>query len=158
MDLNGLTFKLSRRHQSINSTFMVSLLTSPKDAVIQGSRTRSKIKNLASHDRSQKKSINFFFARVLHNIPGQRHLVEETDDLASNVLATGLLVVHDTSTGGQDNVAELTRGQQLDNPLLEVTELDVVAGGDDTGLVEAVYFLSAIIVMRRTRPKKLTVH
>lgn len=64
-------------------------------------------------------------------------LVEETDDLASNVLAAGLLVVHDTGRGGQDDVAELTGGQQLDNPLLEVAELDVVAGGDDTGLVEA---------------------
>lgn len=53
------------------------------------------------------------------------------------MLAAGLLVVHDTSGGGEDDVAELTSGQQLDNPLLEVTELDVVAGRDDTGLVEA---------------------
>lgn len=64
-------------------------------------------------------------------------LVEEADDLAGDVLATGLLVVHDTSRGGQDHVAELTRGQQADGPLLEVGQLDVVAGGDDTGLVEA---------------------
>lgn len=64
-------------------------------------------------------------------------LVEETEDLASNVLAAGLLVVEDTSGGGKDDVAELTRGQQLDDPLLEVAELDVVAGGDDTGLVQA---------------------
>jgi hypothetical protein len=64
------------------------------------------------------------------------NLVEETDDLAGNVLAAGLLVVHDASGGGQDDVTELTGGQQLDNPLLEVTETDVVAGGDDTGLVE----------------------
>lgn len=52
------------------------------------------------------------------------------------MLAAGLLVVHDASGGGQDDVTELTGGQQLDNPLLEVTETDVVAGGDDTGLVE----------------------
>ena len=64
-------------------------------------------------------------------------LVEEAEDLASDVLSPGLLVVHDTSGGGQDDVAELTGGQELDDPLLEVTELDVVAGGDDTGLVEA---------------------
>lgn len=63
-------------------------------------------------------------------------LVEEANDLARDVLATGLLVVHDTSGGGQDNVAELTRGQQTDSPLLEVCKLDVVAGRDDTGLVE----------------------
>jgi hypothetical protein len=46
-------------------------------------------------------------------------------------------MVHDTSRCCQDDVAELTRWQQLDNPLLEIAELDVVSGGDDTGLVEA---------------------
>ena len=54
------------------------------------------------------------------------------------MLATGLLVVHDTSGGGQDDIAELTSGQQLDDPLLEVGQTDVVAGGDDTSLVETV--------------------
>jgi hypothetical protein len=45
----------------------------------------------------------------------------------------------------------LTRGQELDNPLLEITELDVVAGGDDTGLVETAVelddnFAAAVVV------------
>jgi hypothetical protein len=53
------------------------------------------------------------------------------------VLSPGLLVVHDAGGGGEDDVAELTRGQELDDPLLEVAELDVVAGRDDTSLVEA---------------------
>lgn len=65
------------------------------------------------------------------------HLVEEANDLTGNVLSAGLLVVHDTSRGGEDDVAELTGREQLDNPLLEVGEADVVAGRDDTGLVEA---------------------
>ena len=52
------------------------------------------------------------------------------------MLAAGLLVIHDTSGGGQDDVAELTRGEELGSPLLEVTELDGVAGVDDTALVE----------------------
>lgn len=52
------------------------------------------------------------------------------------MLSSGLLVVHDTSTGGQDDVSELTRWQQLDNPLLEVSELNVVAGRDDAGFVQ----------------------
>ena len=69
--------------------------------------------------------------------PIDNSLVEEANDLASNVLPASLLVVHDTSRGGEDNVAELTGGQQLDDPLLEVGETDVVAGGDDTGLVQA---------------------
>jgi hypothetical protein len=65
------------------------------------------------------------------------YLVEETDDLSCNVLATGLLVVHDTGGGGEDHVSELTGGKELDNPLLEIGETDVVAGRDDSGLVKA---------------------
>ena len=45
-------------------------------------------------------------------------------------------MVHDTGGGGEDDVAELTGREQLDNPLLELGETDVVAGRDDTGLVE----------------------
>jgi len=71
----------------------------------------------------------------------QTRLVEETNDLASNVLSPGLLVVHDTGRGGKDNVTELTRWKELDNPLLEVTELNVVTRADDTGLVEAAIVL-----------------
>lgn len=52
------------------------------------------------------------------------------------MLATSLLVVHDTSRGGQDEETELTRGQELGGPGLEVTELNGVAGVDDTTLVE----------------------
>ena len=47
-------------------------------------------------------------------------LVKETDDLASHVLPSRLLMVHDTSGCGQNNVAELTRWQQFDDPLLEI--------------------------------------
>jgi len=64
-------------------------------------------------------------------------LVEEADDLARDVLATGLLLVHDAGRGGEDDVAELTGGEKLDNPLLKLVEADVVAGRDDTALVEA---------------------
>lgn len=65
-------------------------------------------------------------------------LVEETKDLAGNVLSPGLLVVHNTSGSRENDVTELTRRQELHNPLLHVAELDVVAGTDNTGLVEAV--------------------
>lgn len=70
------------------------------------------------------------------------YLVEETDNLASDVLPPRLLVVHDARGGGEDDVTELTRGQELDDPLLEVAELDVVAGADDAGLVQAVTVIS----------------
>lgn len=46
-------------------------------------------------------------------------------------------MVHDTSGGGEDNVTELTGRKKSDDPLLHVTELDVVARADDTSLVEA---------------------
>ena len=63
-------------------------------------------------------------------------LVEETKNFSSDVLSPGLFVVEDTGGGGQDDVAELTRWQELDDPLLEITELDVVTWADDTGLVD----------------------
>jgi hypothetical protein len=52
------------------------------------------------------------------------------------VLASRLLVVHDTGRGGKNDVSELTGWKKLDNPLLEIGETDVVSWGDDTGLVE----------------------
>jgi hypothetical protein len=67
----------------------------------------------------------------------EQDLVEETENLASNVLPAGLLVVHDTGRGGEDDETELTGGEQLDDPLLHVLKLDVVAGRDDTSLVDA---------------------
>jgi hypothetical protein len=71
-----------------------------------------------------------------YSASASRRLVEETENLSSDVLPPGLLVVHDTGGGGEDDVAELTRGHELDDPLLEITELDVVARGDDTGFVD----------------------
>ena len=47
----------------------------------------------------------------LSGMTGHPHLVEETNNLARNVLASGLFVVHDTGAGGQDNISELTRRQ-----------------------------------------------
>lgn len=73
----------------------------------------------------------------MNSVACLQHLIEETNDLAGDVLSPGLLVVHDASGGGEDNVTELTRRKELDNPLLHITELNVVAGRDDTSLVEA---------------------
>jgi len=73
-------------------------------------------------------------------MPTYKNLVEETDDLSCNVLASGLLMVHDTSRCCKDDESELTRWQKLDNPLLEIGEADVESGGDDTGLVETIKY------------------
>lgn len=77
-------------------------------------------------------------SKLLLPVQGIASLVEEADDLACDVLSPRLLVVHDASGGGEDDVAELTGWQELDDPLLKIAELDVVAWGDDTGLVQAV--------------------
>jgi hypothetical protein len=58
------------------------------------------------------------------------------------VLASGLLVVHNTGGGGKNNITELTRWQKLDDPLLEICETDVVSWRDDTGLVETLRNIS----------------
>lgn len=53
------------------------------------------------------------------------------------MLSSRLLVVHDPRAGSQDDVPELTRWQQLDNPFLQIAELDVISWRNDTGLVES---------------------
>ena len=46
-------------------------------------------------------------------------------------------MVHDTLVGGEDNVTELTGGEDGVGEVLEVLELQVKTGGDNTALVEA---------------------
>ena len=64
-------------------------------------------------------------------------LVEEADYLAGNVLSSRLLMVHNASTGRQNYVAELSRWQQFDDPLLEIPQLYIIPRRYDTSLVEA---------------------
>ncbi len=44
---------------------------------------------------------------------------------------------HDAVGGRQDDVTELARGEQCDDPLLDLIDLHVESGGDDSALVEA---------------------
>lgn len=53
------------------------------------------------------------------------------------MLSPCLLVIHDTSRRGKDNVAKLTRRKQLDNPFFKISKLNVIAGVDDAALVYA---------------------
>ena len=61
----------------------------------------------------------------------------QSDDLSGDVLAAGLLVVHDSGSCGKDDVSELTGRKKLGNPLLKLAELDVVAWRDASSLVDA---------------------
>lgn len=46
-------------------------------------------------------------------------------------------MIHDAGRGGEDNETELTRGQEIGDPLLDVLELNVEAGADHAALVDA---------------------
>ncbi len=63
--------------------------------------------------------------------------VEEAEDLATSVLLAGLLVVHDAEGRREDEVAELTAGQDRADPLLEGVAVHVEARADGTALVQA---------------------
>ena len=51
-------------------------------------------------------------------------------------------MVHDSSRCCQDDIPELTRRQQLDDPLLKVRYSNVVSGRDDAGLVDTIAEIS----------------
>lgn len=64
------------------------------------------------------------------------------------MLAPGLLVVHDTSGGGENDETELTGRKELGNPLLDIAEAHVVAGRDAAwSMLVFIPFLCKIIVM-----------
>ncbi len=63
--------------------------------------------------------------------------VEVAEDLATDVLSLGLFVVHDAVGGGEDDLSELSGGEDVVDELLEVLELEVVSGGDHAALVES---------------------
>lgn len=52
------------------------------------------------------------------------------------MLSSGFLMIHDSSTGCENNVSELTGWKQLDDPLFEITELNVITWVDASSLVE----------------------
>lgn len=51
--------------------------------------------------------------------------------------SSGLLVVHNTSRGGQNDETKLSRGQQVLDPLLDIINLDVESRRNDTALVKS---------------------
>lgn len=53
------------------------------------------------------------------------------------MLPSSLLMIHNARTSRQHDVPKLTAGQQLDDPLLEVAQLHVVARANDADFVQA---------------------
>ena len=52
------------------------------------------------------------------------------------MLAASLLVVHDALGGGEHDVTELTAGEQVAGPHLNLIDLNIEAGRDAAALVE----------------------
>ena len=55
-------------------------------------------------------------------------LVEETEHLATDLLAPRLLVIQNTVRGGEHNHAEETRGKETADPVLDVRVREIVTG------------------------------
>ena len=55
------------------------------------------------------------------------------------MLPPGLLVIHDAAGGGEDHVAELSGGQQVVGPLLDLVDGDIESGGDHATLVQTTW-------------------
>lgn len=54
--------------------------------------------------------------------------VEVAEDFATNVLSLGLLVIHDAIGCGEDDLTELSGGENMVDELLEVFKLEIVSG------------------------------
>lgn len=52
------------------------------------------------------------------------------------MLAASVLMIHNTGRGSQNNETKLTGGQQVVNPVLQVGQLDVEAGRNNSTLVQ----------------------
>ena len=62
---------------------------------------------------------------------------EKAEDFPSQMLPPGLLVVHDPAGGCQDDEPELSAGQQVVGPLLDLIDGHIEPGRDNSALVES---------------------
>ena len=62
---------------------------------------------------------------------------EEPTHLPASVFPSGLLVVENPGAGGEHDVSELTRREQVVDPLLHIPEPQVKPGANDANLVDA---------------------
>lgn len=88
-------------------------------------------------------------------------LEEISQNLATEMLPPGFLVIHNTTAGSKDDVAKLTGGQQIVRPPFDIVHLDVEAGRDDTGLVQATgqidHHLAAAMIVHDLKLADVTV-
>ena len=92
---------------------------------------------MAKENRHSRSSAGTLFLDTVARALPDHCSVEEAKDFSSNMLGTGLVVVHDTLVGGEYEYAELTGGQHSVGEILELSERQIEARRDDTALVEA---------------------
>lgn len=63
--------------------------------------------------------------------------VEESEDLTTDVLLSGLEVIHNTLVGSEDEETELSGWKDLLCELLEVLDWEIESWGEDTALVKS---------------------
>jgi hypothetical protein len=63
--------------------------------------------------------------------------IEESDDLSSDVSFPALFMSEDALSGGENEMSELSGGEDVVGPLFEVGEEDVVPGRDDSALIDS---------------------
>lgn len=73
---------------------------------------------------------------VLNIFSNRRESVEVSEHLASNVLFLCFGVIHYSVGRGQDDATELSARKNVGDELLEVLDLEVVSGRDDSALVQ----------------------
>jgi hypothetical protein len=67
----------------------------------------------------------------------QMSSIEETDDFASNVSFSALLMSEDTLGGGEDEMAELSGGENVVGPLFEIGKENIVSGRNDSAFIDS---------------------
>ena len=64
-------------------------------------------------------------------------LVEESQYFSSRLFASGFFMGHDPVGGTDENVTKLTGRKKIDNPLLNLIDLDIETGTDNTTFIDA---------------------
>merc|ERR1739838_633534 len=66
----------------------------------------------------------------------KKNLKEETKNLSTSMFALGFFVVHDSSTGSEDNESELSRWQQVVRPSFHIFNSNIKSWRDNTTFVQ----------------------
>ena len=81
-----------------------------------------------------------FYSEIIHTLEFSNiawSSEEESQNLASKMLSSSFLVIHDPSRCSQNNIPKLPGWEEVVSPLLNVSNPNIKSGRDDATLVEA---------------------